>query len=194
MLVTEATRIFDRVQRGDARAAEELLPLVDEELRKLAPHKTASEASGHTLQATAPIHQASSFPGVSCYEADPGNFQAPPHLRQVLVVMVGTVAAGVPEPTGGTVASDMSPMSPDLWSTSRRMLRPGAVPRTGPATLGGLVAATVPLLGLHRVDRPADHLELLQFHGADADAQRMNCILPYVLRVLCVDSQPPIPR
>ena len=56
--MTEATRILDRVQQGDAKAAEELLPLVYEELRKLATHKMASEVSGHTLQPTALVHEA----------------------------------------------------------------------------------------------------------------------------------------
>lgn len=58
MLVSEVTRILDRVQQGDARAAEELLPLVYEELRKLATHKMAGEASGQTLQPTALVHEA----------------------------------------------------------------------------------------------------------------------------------------
>ena len=52
------TRILDRVQQGDANAAEELLPLVYEELRKLAAHKMASEAPGQTLQPTALVHEA----------------------------------------------------------------------------------------------------------------------------------------
>jgi RNA polymerase sigma factor (TIGR02999 family) len=56
--VNEVTRILDAVQRGDPKAAEELLPLVYEELRKLAAHKMASEAAGHTLQPTALVHEA----------------------------------------------------------------------------------------------------------------------------------------
>ena len=58
MRVSEVTRILDRAQQGDARAAEELLPLVYEELRKLATHKMAGEASGQTLQPTALVHEA----------------------------------------------------------------------------------------------------------------------------------------
>ena len=56
--MNEVTHIFDRVQQGDPKAAEELLPLVYEELRKLAAHKMACEAPGQTLQATALVHEA----------------------------------------------------------------------------------------------------------------------------------------
>lgn len=54
----EATRILDRAQQGDPKAAEELLPLVYAELRRLAGHKLAGEAPGHTLQPTALVHEA----------------------------------------------------------------------------------------------------------------------------------------
>ena len=56
--MSDVTRILDRVQRGEAPAAEELLPLVYSELRKLAAHKMAHEAPGHTLQPTALVHEA----------------------------------------------------------------------------------------------------------------------------------------
>ena len=56
--VGDITFILDRVQRGDAPAAEELLPLVYEELRKLAAAKMAQEKPGQTLQATALVHEA----------------------------------------------------------------------------------------------------------------------------------------
>jgi RNA polymerase sigma factor (TIGR02999 family) len=46
------------VQRDEAKAAEELLPLVYDELRKLAGHKLAHEPAGHTLQPTALVHEA----------------------------------------------------------------------------------------------------------------------------------------
>ena len=52
------TRILDRVQAGDPKAAEELLPLVYEELRKLAAIRMANEPAGQTLQATALVHEA----------------------------------------------------------------------------------------------------------------------------------------
>jgi RNA polymerase sigma factor (TIGR02999 family) len=56
--VSDVTRILDRVQEGDPKAAEELLPLVYDELRKLAAHRMASEAPGQTLQPTALVHEA----------------------------------------------------------------------------------------------------------------------------------------
>jgi RNA polymerase sigma factor (TIGR02999 family) len=54
----ELTRILDAAQKGDRRAAAELLPLVYDELRKLAAAKIAVEAPGHTLNATALVHEA----------------------------------------------------------------------------------------------------------------------------------------
>ena len=56
--MSDVTRILDRVQQGEAKAAEELLPLVYDELRKLAAHKMAQEAPGQTLQPTALVHEA----------------------------------------------------------------------------------------------------------------------------------------
>ena len=52
------TRIVERVQKGDPQAADELLPLVYDELRKLAAAKMAQERPGHTLQPTALVHEA----------------------------------------------------------------------------------------------------------------------------------------
>ena len=54
----DVTRLLDAIQHGDPRAAEELLPLVYEELRKLAAHKMSRESAGHTLQPTALVHEA----------------------------------------------------------------------------------------------------------------------------------------
>jgi RNA polymerase sigma factor (TIGR02999 family) len=56
--MTEVTRIVDRVQQGDPRAAEQLLPLVYDELRQLAAQRLAQEKPGQTLQATALVHEA----------------------------------------------------------------------------------------------------------------------------------------
>jgi RNA polymerase sigma factor (TIGR02999 family) len=52
------TLILNRAQQGDPSAASELLPLVYEELRKLAAARMANEAPGHTLQPTALVHEA----------------------------------------------------------------------------------------------------------------------------------------
>jgi RNA polymerase sigma factor (TIGR02999 family) len=56
--VSDVTRILDRVQQGDAHAAEELLPQVYAELRRLAAQRMAGEAPGQTLQPTALVHEA----------------------------------------------------------------------------------------------------------------------------------------
>jgi RNA polymerase sigma factor (TIGR02999 family) len=56
--MTEVTRILAQIQQGDPHAAGKLLPLVYEELRKLAAHKMAQEKPGQTLQATALVHEA----------------------------------------------------------------------------------------------------------------------------------------
>jgi RNA polymerase sigma factor (TIGR02999 family) len=52
------TRILSAIEEGEPRAAERLLPLVYEQLRKLAAHKLAHEKPGQTLQATALVHEA----------------------------------------------------------------------------------------------------------------------------------------
>ncbi len=54
----QATQLLDAVGAGDAQAAEKLLPLVYEELRRLAAAKMAKEAPGQTLQPTALVHEA----------------------------------------------------------------------------------------------------------------------------------------
>jgi RNA polymerase sigma factor (TIGR02999 family) len=56
--MSEVTRILSAIEQGDPRAAEQLLPLVYDELRKLAARKMAQEAPGQTLQATALVHEA----------------------------------------------------------------------------------------------------------------------------------------
>ena len=56
--MTDVTRILSAIEQGDHSAAEQLLPLVYDELRKLAAQKMAQEAPGQTLQATALVHEA----------------------------------------------------------------------------------------------------------------------------------------
>jgi RNA polymerase sigma factor (TIGR02999 family) len=56
--MTDVTRILSAIEHGDARAAEQLLPLVYDELRKLAAQKLAHEKPGQTLQATDLVHEA----------------------------------------------------------------------------------------------------------------------------------------
>jgi RNA polymerase sigma factor (TIGR02999 family) len=56
--MTDITRILNAIEQGDAHAAEQLLPLVYDELRRLAAQKLSQEKSGQTLQATALVHEA----------------------------------------------------------------------------------------------------------------------------------------
>jgi DNA-directed RNA polymerase specialized sigma24 family protein len=56
--MSEVTRLLDGAAAGDRRAAADLLPLVYDELRKLAAARLAAEAPGHTLSPTALVHEA----------------------------------------------------------------------------------------------------------------------------------------
>ena len=56
--MSDVTRLLNAVEQGDPKAAEELLPLVYEELRKLAAARMAQQPEGQTLQATALVHEA----------------------------------------------------------------------------------------------------------------------------------------
>src|SRR5262249_9817489 len=56
--MTDVTRILSAIEQGDPHAAEQLLPLVYDELRKLAAAKLAQEKPGQTLEATALVHEA----------------------------------------------------------------------------------------------------------------------------------------
>src|SRR5262245_5903385 len=56
--MSEVTRILSAIEQGDSHAAEQLLPLVYDELRKLAAHKLIQERPGQTLDATALVHEA----------------------------------------------------------------------------------------------------------------------------------------
>lgn len=56
--MSEVTRILKSIQEGDRKAADDLLPLIYQELRQLAAQKMARESSDHTLQPTALVHEA----------------------------------------------------------------------------------------------------------------------------------------
>ena len=56
--MSDVTQILSQIESGDPSAAEQLLPLVYDELRKLAAAKMADENPGQTLQATALVHEA----------------------------------------------------------------------------------------------------------------------------------------
>ena len=67
--MSDVSRILESIERGDPHAAEQLLPLVYDELRKLAAALMAKEAPGQTLQATALVHEAY----LRLVGPDPGN-------------------------------------------------------------------------------------------------------------------------
>ena len=56
--MSDVTHILSAIEQGDPHAAEQLLPLVYDELRKLAAQKLAQEKPGQTLEATALVHEA----------------------------------------------------------------------------------------------------------------------------------------
>src|SRR6187455_2519893 len=67
--MSDVTRILSQIEQGDPQAAEKLLPLVYDELRKLAAVKLAQEKPGQTLQATALVHEAYVRLVAACGEA-----------------------------------------------------------------------------------------------------------------------------
>jgi RNA polymerase sigma factor (TIGR02999 family) len=87
--VSDVTRILERAQAGDPKAAGELLPLVYDELRRLAAHRLAGERGGHTLQPTALVHEV----WLKLSSADEQNWQGRQHffaaaaeaMRRILV-------------------------------------------------------------------------------------------------------------
>src|SRR3954469_25581776 len=87
--MNEVTRILSAVDQGDPHAAEQLLPLVYDELRRLAARRLGRETPGQTLQATALVHEAylrlvgRGAPGLQ----GRGHFfaAAPEAMRQILV-------------------------------------------------------------------------------------------------------------
>src|SRR5688572_30528381 len=58
IIMTDVTQLLEAAAAGDSKAAAELLPLVYDELRRLAAHKLAGERPDHTLQPTALVHEA----------------------------------------------------------------------------------------------------------------------------------------
>lgn len=94
--MNDVTRIMSAIEQGDSHAAEQLLPLVYAELRKLAAQKLADEKPGQTLQATALVHEAYlrlvASPGRESGESEPhwnsrGHFfaAAAEAMRRILV-------------------------------------------------------------------------------------------------------------
>ena len=82
--MSEVTRILSAIEQGDPQAAEQLLPLVYDELRQLAAQRLAHEKPGQTLQATALVHEAYlrlvASPGRESGESEP-HWNSRGHLR-----------------------------------------------------------------------------------------------------------------
>ena len=84
--MSDVTRFLAAIQHGDARAGEELLPLVYAELRQLARAKMAREQPGHTLQPTALVHEAWLRLGAQSFENRAHFFGAAAEaMRRILV-------------------------------------------------------------------------------------------------------------
>jgi RNA polymerase sigma factor (sigma-70 family) len=96
--MSDVTRILSQIEQGDAGASEKLLPLVYDELRKLAAARLAQEKPGQTLQATALVHEA--------------------YLRLVAKAGVRSQESGVSSHnSGGENPSPDSPVSPAAWDS-----------------------------------------------------------------------------
>ena len=100
--MSDVTRILNAIERGDAKATDELLPLVYEELRILAAQKLSHEAPGQTLQATALVHEAYLRPvgDQSCSWQGRGHFfaAAAEAMRRILVENACTCQAALGPP------------------------------------------------------------------------------------------------
>lgn len=84
--MSDVTPLLEAIQHGDARAGEELLPLVYAELRQLARAKMARENPGHTLQPTALVHEAWLRVGAQSFENRAHFFGAAAEaMRRILV-------------------------------------------------------------------------------------------------------------
>ena len=116
--MTDVTRILSAIEQGDPQAAEQLLPLVYDELRKLAAQKLAQEKPGQTLQADRPGPRG--LPAAGRRRAEPGTGTAaatssPPRPRPCAASSSRTPAASRPRSTAadaGGVDLDAAPSRP----------------------------------------------------------------------------------
>jgi len=88
--MSDVTRILSQIESGDPQAAEQLLPLIYDELRKLAAAKLSQEKPGQTLQATALVHEAYlrlvDVPNAQCWETRGHFFAAAAEaMRRILI-------------------------------------------------------------------------------------------------------------
>jgi len=114
--MSDVTQILSAIEQGDPSAAEQLLPLVYDELRKLAAQKMAGEKPGQTLQATALVHEAylRLVDGEKCQHWDcRGHFfaAAAEAMRRILVENARRKAG--PEAGGGFRRWELSQVDPE---------------------------------------------------------------------------------
>ena len=141
--MSDVTRILSAIEHGDPSAAEQLLPLVYDELRQLAAQKLAQEKPGQTLDATALVHEAY-LRLVGADPEQPWNSRGHPwpvrphrlprlELRPVLVVSrdPGSGAVGVtgPVPGPGHLARAVRAKIHDFWQSQAPN---GALTNRGP--------------------------------------------------------------
>jgi RNA polymerase sigma factor (TIGR02999 family) len=154
--MNEVTRILSAMEQGDPHAAEQLLPLVYDELRQLAAQKMAQEAPGQTLQATALVHEA--------------------YLRLVASGDASTPRSQHWDSRGHFFAAAAEAMRRILIENARRrhsQRRGGAAERRSlegleaavPATDDELLAVDEALERLHQLDPPKAELVKLRYFG-----------------------------
>ena len=115
----QVTSILSAIEQGDGRAAEELLPLVYEELRHLAAQKLAGERPGQTLQATALVHEAwlrlEHSPAKHPWNGRAHFFAAAAEaMRRILVDNRPAQTTAPPPPAATWNGADPPPRPPDL--------------------------------------------------------------------------------
>jgi RNA polymerase sigma factor (TIGR02999 family) len=117
----DATRILERIEAGDPAAAEELLPLVYDALRRLAAAQMARERPGQTLQATALVHEAYlrlvDTEKAQCWNSRGHFFAAAAEAMRRILVEQARRKAG-PEAGGGRCRVDFSRVEPQ-WNDPR---------------------------------------------------------------------------
>jgi hypothetical protein len=124
--MTDVTCILSAIEQGDPHAAEQLLPLVYDELRKLAAQKLAQEKPGQTLQATALVHEAY-LRLVDTEKAQHWNSRghffaaaANDGPSTAATASVSNSRKASPLPSGGTTSSPSTRHSPGLPARNRR--------------------------------------------------------------------------
>jgi RNA polymerase sigma factor (TIGR02999 family) len=149
--MSEVTRILSAIEQGDPHAAEHLLPLVYDELRKLAAQKLAQEAPGQTLQATALVHEA--------------------YLRLVDTEKVqrwnsrGHFFAAAAEAMRRILIENARRKQADKYGGGRRRVELGDAELSAPARSDELLLLDDALTGLAREDPAAAELAQLRLFG-----------------------------